>query len=61
MSREEIDAAALQYIRKISGYRESSRANAPAFEAAVAEVSGATKRLLDAVGERAGSASAGSP
>lgn len=43
---EEIDAAALQFVRKVSGYRAPSRANAAAFEAAVAEVAAATRRLL---------------
>lgn len=46
-SREEIEAAALQYVRKISGYRKPSRANQQAFDAAVTEVAGATSRLLD--------------
>jgi hypothetical protein len=42
----EITAAALQYIRKVSGYRLPSRANQPAFEQAVAEVARATQALL---------------
>ena len=45
----EIHEAARQYIRKISGYRQPSRANAPAFEAAVAEVAAATRRMLEAL------------
>ena len=48
-SDDEITAAALQYVRKVSGYRKPSSANEPAFEAAVAEVAEASKRLLDAV------------
>ncbi len=48
-SNEEITAAALQYVRKVSGYRKPSSANEPAFEAAVAEVAEASRRLLDAV------------
>jgi hypothetical protein len=48
-SDEEITAAALQYVRKVSGYRKPSAANEPAFEAAVAEVADASKRLLEAV------------
>lgn len=48
-SDEEIVAAALQYVRKVSGYRKPSTANEPAFEAAVAEVTAASKRLLQAV------------
>ena len=42
----EIEAAALQFVRKISGYRRPSRANEAAFNAAVAEISQATRRLL---------------
>ncbi|TME77450.1 MAG: DUF2277 domain-containing protein [Chloroflexi bacterium] len=36
----------LQFVRKISGYRAPSRANAPAFDAAVKEVSASSRRLL---------------
>ena len=46
---DEISAAALQYVRKVSGYRKPSTANEPAFDAAVAEVAAASKRLLEAV------------
>ena len=42
----EIEAAALQFVRKISGYRQPSRANAAAFDLAVAEVSESSRRLL---------------
>lgn len=45
----EIQEAALQFVRKISGYRQPSRKNADAFETAVDEVSEASRRLLDAV------------
>jgi hypothetical protein len=48
----EVDAAALQFVRKISGYRAPSRVNAPAFDAAVAEVAAASQRLLDALTPR---------
>jgi hypothetical protein len=48
-SDDEISAAALQYVRKVSGYRKPSTANEAAFEAAVAEVAAASRRLLDAV------------
>lgn len=48
-SDDEITAAALQYVRKVSGYRTPSTANEDAFEAAVAEVADASKRLLQAV------------
>ena len=42
----EIEAAALQFVRKISGYRHPSRANAEAFNDAVADVAEASRRLL---------------
>jgi hypothetical protein len=44
---EEIEAAALQFVRKVSGYRQPSRVNRAAFERAVAEVTEATAKLLD--------------
>ena len=43
---EDTRAAALQYVRKISGYRTPSKANAAVFEAAVDEITAATDRLL---------------
>jgi hypothetical protein len=46
---EEVQAAALQYVRKVSGTTRPSQVNAAAFEQAVAEVAGATARLLDAL------------
>jgi hypothetical protein len=46
---EEIRAAALQFVRKISGYRAPSRRNTDAFERAVDDVSDASHRLLDAI------------
>lgn len=46
---EEVAAAALQYVRKVSGYTRPSRANEAAFDAAVEDVAGATRRLLDAL------------
>jgi hypothetical protein len=45
-SPEEIEAAALQYVRKISGSARPSRANAEAFDRAVAEVAAISARLL---------------
>jgi hypothetical protein len=45
-SKDEVRAAALQYVRKISGFNKPSRANAEAFERAVDEVAEATNRLL---------------
>jgi len=46
---EEIRGAALQYVRKISGFTKPSRANEVAFERAVDEVAAASKRLLDSL------------
>ena len=46
---EEVEAAALQFIRKISGYRQPSRKNTEAFEKAVREVSETASRLLDSI------------
>ena len=43
---DDIDAAALQFVRKISGYRAPSRANREAFDRAVAEVAAASEKLL---------------
>lgn len=46
---EEVSAAALQYVRKVSGSTTPSRANEEAFAVAVREVAAATQRLLDAL------------
>jgi hypothetical protein len=46
---EDMRAAALQYVRKISGFRAPAARNAAAFDQAVAEVAAATARLLDAL------------
>lgn len=43
---EEIRAAALQYVRKVSGFQKPSSRNAAAFEAAVDDIAAATDRLL---------------
>ena len=44
---DEIRAAALQFVRKISGYRQPSKANQEVFDRAVDEITGASERLLD--------------
>ena len=49
-TKEEIAAESLQFVRKISGYLEPSKANQQAFEKAVAEVAAASERLLRSVG-----------
>lgn len=46
---EEIRAASLQYVRKISGCNKPSRANEAAFQAAVDEIASASSRLLDSL------------
>ena len=46
-SEQEINEAALQFVRKVSGYYKPSRVNQPAFDAAVAEVAEATAKLLE--------------
>lgn len=48
-TEEEIRAAALQYVRKISGYAKPSAANEAAFDRAVAEVAEASARLIDSL------------
>ena len=48
-SEAEVRAAALQFVRKISGYRTPSRANTAAFDLAVDEVCLASQRLLGAL------------
>jgi len=49
---EEIHAAALQFVRKVSGYRVPSRANEAAFDAAVTGVAEASRRLLETLRTR---------
>ena len=46
-SRDEVHAAAVQYVRKVSGTSKPSQANQEAFDQAVREVADATRRLLD--------------
>jgi len=46
-TEEEVRAAALQFIRKVSGYRAPSRRNKTAFNEAVIDVAAASQRLLD--------------
>jgi hypothetical protein len=48
-TEDEVQASALQYVRKISGSTKPSQANAEAFEEAVEEVAAATRRLLDSL------------
>jgi hypothetical protein len=46
-TEEAMQAAALQYVRKVAGFTRPSQANAEAFAAAVEEVAGATRRLMN--------------
>jgi hypothetical protein len=46
---EEIREAALQFVRKVSGYRVPSRRNTEAFDTAVEDIAAASKRLLEAI------------
>ena len=46
---DEVRAAALQFVRKVSGYTQPSAANQDAFDRAVAEVSAAVRGLLDSL------------
>ena len=48
-SNEDIEAAALQFVRKISGFRKPSRVNEPAFDRAVNEIYLSSRRLLDSL------------
>jgi hypothetical protein len=51
---EEIELAALQFVRKVSGYRVPSRANREAFDQAVAQVAAATKAMFENLGQARG-------
>ena len=46
---EEIRAAALQFVRKVSGYRKPSRANEEVFQGAVDEIASSTRKMLDSL------------
>jgi hypothetical protein len=51
-SEQEIHEAALQFVRKISGFRQPSRANSEAFEGAVCEIEAASARMLESLRRR---------
>jgi hypothetical protein len=44
---EELELAALQYVRKVTGYRKPSQVNEKAFDAAIADIAAATRKLFD--------------
>lgn len=46
---EEIKAASLQFVRKVSGFHEPSQVNQPAFDQAIEEVAAVTRKLLDSL------------
>jgi hypothetical protein len=48
-TEDEVRAASLQYVRKISGFTKPSQANEEAFDRAIEEVAAASQRLLDAL------------
>jgi hypothetical protein len=48
-TEEEVRASALQFVRKFSGFTNPSKANEPAFQRAVDEVSDAARRLLESL------------
>jgi hypothetical protein len=48
----EIEAAARQFVRKVSGYRTPSQRNSEAFEAAIEDVAAASRRLLEEIGAK---------
>ena len=52
-TEEEIHAAALQFVRKVSGYRKPSRVNEAAFELAIAEIAQSTQKLLENISIKA--------
>lgn len=47
VTEQEINEAALQYVRKVSGYRKPSKANEEAFQQAINEVAEATRKMLE--------------
>ena len=52
-TEEEIHAAALQFVRKVSGYRKPSRVNEAAFELAITEIAQSTQKLLENISIKA--------
>ncbi len=57
VTADELNAAALQFVRKISGFHKPSKANQAAFDRGVLEVSAASRRLLESIGDPAPKAS----
>jgi len=59
VTHDDVEAAALQYVRKISGYRKPSQANQEAFDNAVVEIAESTSKLLDRLVTRTPATTAG--
>jgi hypothetical protein len=55
-TEQEIQEAALQYVRKVSGYRKPSKANEEAFNKALSEVAEATRKMLEKLNLKVGEA-----
>jgi len=53
---DEVRAAALQFVRKVSGFRQPSRRNQEAFEAAVDEITASSRALLESLSREASAA-----
>ena len=47
VTEQEIQEAALQYVRKVSGYRKPSKANEEAFNKAIEEITVSTRKMLE--------------
>lgn len=58
VTAEEIHAAALQYVRKVSGYRQPSKANREVFDSAVNQIAESTRQMLNGLTERSATKSA---
>lgn len=51
VTEQEIQEAALQYVRKVSGYRKPSKANEEAFQRAIDEIAESTRKMLEKLGK----------
>ena len=54
VTEQEIQEAALQYVRKVSGYRKPSKANEETFNKALSEVAEATRKMLESLNLKVG-------
>ena len=54
VTEQEIQEAALQYVRKVSGYRKPSKANEETFNKALSEVADATRKMLESLNLKVG-------